>query len=602
MRFAVSEAELAALELALASAYGPARVQAMAELAWQLRQRDSGRAQELIAGAEQRLAAYAASGDAPGQSLTAELARALTARLALAACEIATLWCRLDEAQACLDRARGHLEPALDPHAEGDAWMAEAALAKATAQRSRELEAHERAMAFFANSPDRQRAGMSRGRALGERIISQARDEASAQVDDACPGLWPDGGPASEFMRLALEGFAQAMRDHAKAAALFERAAPLARDMGMLQAYCILMVNAGNAWLELGDLDRPARYLDDAADQARKTGWPMLIGICLTHVGGVLRHLGRYQDSQRVLNAALVQLRLTSPGVKTAMACSDLALTLTELGQDLEAIEVMNEAIGVYRELQSYGNLTLHLIKQVRALARVRDAERALAAADEAQALIERHGYTALSTDLSEALAMVHRRCKLPPPPDMTAPTAAIHFAQAALSGGMSVPGWKPPPALLNTIAEAWAEADDMTQAYYYARQAHLAQQQDEAFKTMNPQAMVRLLGHGAPAHPASPASPAQASREEAAAWRRPALDESAAALPHTWESLTAKELEILHLLARSYSNKEIAQVLGVSAETIKWHLKGLYGKLDASSRKHAVTRARTLGMINASA
>jgi LuxR family maltose regulon positive regulatory protein len=55
-----------------------------------------------------------------------------------------------------------------------------------------------------------------------------------------------------------------------------------------------------------------------------------------------------------------------------------------------------------------------------------------------------------------------------------------------------------------------------------------------------------------------------------------------------------------LQLLARNYSNKEIAQSLGVSAETIKWRLKGLFSKLEAGSRKHAVVRARTLGMLSA--
>jgi LuxR family maltose regulon positive regulatory protein len=57
----------------------------------------------------------------------------------------------------------------------------------------------------------------------------------------------------------------------------------------------------------------------------------------------------------------------------------------------------------------------------------------------------------------------------------------------------------------------------------------------------------------------------------------------------------------ILQLLARNYSNKEIAQSIAVSEETVKWHLKNLFGKLDAGSRKHAVMRARTLGFIDLS-
>ena len=61
---------------------------------------------------------------------------------------------------------------------------------------------------------------------------------------------------------------------------------------------------------------------------------------------------------------------------------------------------------------------------------------------------------------------------------------------------------------------------------------------------------------------------------------------------------LTPKQREILALLARNYTNKEIANALMVSSETVKWHLKALYSKLEAASRKHAVTRARTMGML----
>jgi LuxR family maltose regulon positive regulatory protein len=61
---------------------------------------------------------------------------------------------------------------------------------------------------------------------------------------------------------------------------------------------------------------------------------------------------------------------------------------------------------------------------------------------------------------------------------------------------------------------------------------------------------------------------------------------------------LTPKEREILELLGRNLSNKEIALAMSVGSETVKWHLKNLFGKLDASSRKHAVRRAVILGLL----
>jgi LuxR family maltose regulon positive regulatory protein len=64
---------------------------------------------------------------------------------------------------------------------------------------------------------------------------------------------------------------------------------------------------------------------------------------------------------------------------------------------------------------------------------------------------------------------------------------------------------------------------------------------------------------------------------------------------------LTPKEREVIVLVARNLSNKEIGLALEVGTETIKWHVKNLLAKLDAGSRKQAVQRARLLGLLEAS-
>ncbi|MCY1491015.1 HTH-type transcriptional regulator MalT [compost metagenome] len=61
---------------------------------------------------------------------------------------------------------------------------------------------------------------------------------------------------------------------------------------------------------------------------------------------------------------------------------------------------------------------------------------------------------------------------------------------------------------------------------------------------------------------------------------------------------LTPKEREVLQLLARNLSNKQIALALGVGEETVKWHLKNLFGKFQAGTRKHVVDRAYMLGIL----
>jgi len=62
--------------------------------------------------------------------------------------------------------------------------------------------------------------------------------------------------------------------------------------------------------------------------------------------------------------------------------------------------------------------------------------------------------------------------------------------------------------------------------------------------------------------------------------------------------ALTPKERRVLELLARNLSNKEIAMAMQIGEETIKWHLKNVFGKLAAGSRKQVVRRAHLLGLL----
>jgi two-component system, NarL family, response regulator YdfI len=70
-----------------------------------------------------------------------------------------------------------------------------------------------------------------------------------------------------------------------------------------------------------------------------------------------------------------------------------------------------------------------------------------------------------------------------------------------------------------------------------------------------------------------------------------------AGAAPMT-EPLTARELQVLQLVAQGLPNKGIARHLGISENTAKFHVASLSGKLGASSRTEAVTIAARRGLI----
>lgn len=60
-------------------------------------------------------------------------------------------------------------------------------------------------------------------------------------------------------------------------------------------------------------------------------------------------------------------------------------------------------------------------------------------------------------------------------------------------------------------------------------------------------------------------------------------------------EPLSERETEVVRLLAQALPNKKIARALGLSPETVKWHLSHIYSKLGVSSRDEAVARVRDL-------
>ena len=63
-------------------------------------------------------------------------------------------------------------------------------------------------------------------------------------------------------------------------------------------------------------------------------------------------------------------------------------------------------------------------------------------------------------------------------------------------------------------------------------------------------------------------------------------------------EPLSARERDILSLIARGMSNEQAARALRLGTETVKWHLKNVYSKLGVSRRTLAVHRARKLDLI----
>jgi DNA-binding NarL/FixJ family response regulator len=66
-----------------------------------------------------------------------------------------------------------------------------------------------------------------------------------------------------------------------------------------------------------------------------------------------------------------------------------------------------------------------------------------------------------------------------------------------------------------------------------------------------------------------------------------------------TVASLTKRELEILQLVAEGHSNSQLARILWVTEQTVKFHLSNIYRKLDVANRTEASRWAQVHGLLN---
>jgi LuxR family maltose regulon positive regulatory protein len=195
--------------------------------------------------------------------------------------------------------------------------------------------------------------------------------------------------------------------------------------------------------------------------------------------------------------------------------------------------------------------------------------------------LAHARAYACLATsDLDGAEAALRVAVDVPPSGRHGGPALAIRALQALVAHDRGRPEAR------EMLAEALSLAD-LAGMRSYVEWAH-----PRLAEILGPAPLTGRANTAAQAGPAQrvkPAAPATVSGRTA--------PELAATHP-PGGLLTPKEARILALLAVGRANKEIARAMDIGEQTVKWHLKNVFFKLNAASRKHAVDRARLLGLI----
>ena len=188
---------------------------------------------------------------------------------------------------------------------------------------------------------------------------------------------------------------------------------------------------------------------------------------------------------------------------------------------------------------------------------------------------------------------------------------ARVHLAQGDPSAALAVLE----PYRRRMAEKAWADQELMALVLLavafdaHGERAKAAQLLDEALTLAEPGGFIRIfVDEGAPmarllyealSHGVHPSY----VRQLLAAYPVDGTDEDAppttpAAGTRLAEPLSARELEVLPLIAEGLSNQEIAARLYLSLHTVKAHARNIYAKLGVSSRTQAVAKGRALGIL----
>ena len=113
-----------------------------------------------------------------------------------------------------------------------------------------------------------------------------------------------------------------------------------------------------------------------------------------------------------------------------------------------------------------------------------------------------------------------------------------------------------------------------------------------------DPRVVDAALDAGAFAHVAKSVAPGRVGRDRAGRARNLVRRRNAVDPAERPSRLTRREREILQLVAEGHSNAQLAKLLWVTEQTVKFHLSNIYRKLDVSNRTEAARWAQVNGLL----
>ena len=489
-----------------------------------------------------------------------------------------------------------------------------------TAGRPGAFEAYQEAVRLVPPSPPTaERASVLAG--LGQALMLRASfAEARAVCEEAIAAARAAGARAVESHAKATLGVAVFwLGDRAAGLAILREARRLAGVAGTAEDEVRACINLSSELDDFGGLEEAVTTAMEGLEVARAAGLQRTVGMFLAaNAANALYQLGRWDEAER----------LTAPAVELGAAEDVNAVTLLGIRALLEAgrgdfqaaldhVHAARRLVGDLFVAMQYP-VGLFWIEGEVAAWQGRHAEASRAVADGLGAVRTARDEMLANNLLAVGLRVEGDRVELAGPRNDAATVAEARLAAAALLERARAAAAEPPapaplavlatceaewtrvqgasdPARWRAAVAAWDEAGHPHRAAYArwrAAAALLARRGDrELALALLREADAVAAGLGA--------APLRREVERLARLGRIELAPAGPARPDAGVGLTARELEVLRLVAEGRSNRQVADALFISVKTASVHVSNILAKLGVASRVEAAAVAHRTGLVD---
>jgi ATP/maltotriose-dependent transcriptional regulator MalT len=337
----------------------------------------------------------------------------------------------------------------------------------------------------------------------------------------------------------------------------------------------------------VGDFPRATQWCDVVRDLAERWEGRQMIGVCRSAYGNVLASGGDWATAELELTAAVGDLEAARPAM-AAGALARLGQLRARQGRAEEARELFERAGSHQRALVGLGTLAL-------------DAGDATAAADAAERALRRLSEPAVLDRLPALELLVRARATLGDPDAAASANAELErigaqigtpyvrgrtrlvAGQLALARGEHEAARRACEDAVDLLLEAGATYETALARLELAHAlTALGREEAAAYETRAARDALAAIG----------------AEREALAAEPGAAGRALGAQPRSLAELTARELDVLRLVAQGLSDAEIAQRLVLSQHTVHRHVANVRTKLRLPSRAAAVAYATRAGLL----